>query len=90
MATSQAVREITDQDFEQLMSSEQPVFVDARSPVHRGQLGEGLGARRPRGAGLHGVYPPAIGRRITTRSASTGSWVTCSAWRCKAPWCWRA
>src|SRR5258706_5150092 len=28
MTTTQAVREITDQDFEQLMSSPQPVFVD--------------------------------------------------------------
>src|SRR5205809_4671422 len=32
MTTSQAVREITDQDFEQLMSSEQPVFVDFWAP----------------------------------------------------------
>jgi thioredoxin 1 len=32
MTTSQAVREITDQDFEQLMSSPQPVFVDFWAP----------------------------------------------------------
>jgi thioredoxin 1 len=32
MTTSQAVREITDQDFEQLMSSDQPVFVDFWAP----------------------------------------------------------
>jgi len=32
MATSQAVREITDQDFEQLVSGTQPVFVDFWAP----------------------------------------------------------
>jgi thioredoxin 1 len=32
MTTTQAVREITDQDFEQLMSSGQPVFVDFWAP----------------------------------------------------------
>ena len=32
MTTSQAVREITDQDFEQLMTGSQPVFVDFWAP----------------------------------------------------------
>src|SRR3982751_6779875 len=32
MTTSQAVREITDQDFEQLVNGEQPVFVDFWAP----------------------------------------------------------
>ncbi len=32
MATSQAVREITDQDFEQLVNGPQPVFVDFWAP----------------------------------------------------------
>ncbi len=32
MATSQAVREITDQDFEQLVNGEQPVFIDFWAP----------------------------------------------------------
>src|SRR3954464_12448939 len=32
MTTSQAVREITDQDFEQLVNGDQPVFVDFWAP----------------------------------------------------------
>lgn len=32
MATSQAVREITDQEFDQLVSGEQPVFIDFWAP----------------------------------------------------------
>ena len=32
MATTQAVREITDQDFEQLVNGDQPVFIDFWAP----------------------------------------------------------
>jgi thioredoxin 1 len=32
MTTSQAVREITDQDFEQLVTGDQPVFIDFWAP----------------------------------------------------------
>jgi thioredoxin 1 len=32
MATSQAVREITDQDFQQLVNGDQPVFIDFWAP----------------------------------------------------------